>query len=183
MLTKEMHKQEVEKELEGKGDFVKIDYLNRYLKLMPPLEMRKFAYLKLAEIYDKKGMFSESANAYKNASSNTMVIREKLDYFVEEAKSYAKSLDFVGVDKAIKSAFSEANSIQREEINQKIKIFYKEYAQELEKQVKRNAASRVYERLLKMSLSGNEKEEIKRKLKALYEKLGKVREIKFLEGI
>ena len=51
MLEKGMHKQDIDLVLEGKGDFIKIDYLNRYLKKMPPLEMRKYAYLKLAEIY------------------------------------------------------------------------------------------------------------------------------------
>ena len=37
MLDKNMSKSEIEKELKGKGDFVQIDYLTRFLEKKPPL--------------------------------------------------------------------------------------------------------------------------------------------------
>ncbi|MCA9487566.1 MAG: hypothetical protein KC516_01240 [Nanoarchaeota archaeon] len=183
MLTKEMHKPDVEKELEGKGDFVKIDYLNRYLKLMPPMEMRKFAHLKLVEIYEKKKMFSELASAYRNAANNSTIFREKVEFYGEEAKAHVKKLDFIEADKAIKRAAAEGTKAQVMEMIEGVRNFYKEYAIELEKQLKRNQASKIYEKLLKMNIPLEEKEEIKAKLKNLYEKLGKTNEIKWLEGI
>ncbi len=178
-----MHKLDIEKFLSEKGDFMQIDYLNRYLKLIPPIEMRKFAYLKLAEIYEKKKMFNDVAKSFRNVAMNSVIFREKIKYFVEEAKAQIKNLDFIEVDKAVKRAFSEANSIQRKEINEEIKAFYKIHAEELERQLKRNQASKTYEKLLKMDLTEEEIFEIKEKLKELYEKLGKVRESKLLEGI
>jgi len=182
MLTKNMLKNEVDEVLSDKGDFVKIDYLNKYLNLTPPIEMRKFAYLKLAEIYENRRMFDDAAKSYRIAGMNSIIFREKIKYFVLEAKTYIKKLNFAGADKAIKRALSEATLEQRKEIVEEIKSFYREIAGELEKNLKRNQASQIYEKLLKLNISDEEKEEIKEKLKALYEKLGKVREIKFLES-
>lgn len=178
-----MHKKDVEEFLEGKGEFMKIDHLDRYLKLMPPIEMRKFAYLKLAEIYGKRNMLEDVAQAYRNAAINSTIFREKIEYFVEEAKAHIKKLDFAEADKAIKRALSEATVEQRKKIVDDLKIFYRTIAEELEKDLKRNQASKIYEKILKMNISDEEKEEIKEKLKELYEKLGKVREMKMLEGI
>lgn len=178
-----MRKLEVEKELEGKGDFVQIDYLNKYLKLTPLIEMRKFAYLKLAQIYKGKSMYFDAAKAFRNAAMNSILFREKTKYFVEEAKAYIKKLEFIEADKAMKRAFSEANTFQRKEISKEIKAFYKVYGEELEKQLKRNQASKIYEKLLRMNLSEEEKNDIKTKLKDLYEKLGKSNESKWLEGV
>jgi len=183
MLTKNMHKNEVEEFLADKGEFMQIDHLNQYLKLMPPIEMRKFAYLKLAEIYSKKRMYGESAKTYRNVAMNCALFREKIKYFVEEAKEYIRKSDFIEADKASKRALSEATIEQRKEIAQDILAFYKEIAQELEDDLKRNQASKVYEKLLKMNISDEEKEEIKEKLKELYERLGRIREIKMLDGV
>ena len=178
-----MLKNEVEEFLKEKGEFMQIDYLNNYLKLMPPIEMRKFAYIKLAEIYNKKKMFAESAKAYRNVAMNSTIFREKIKYFIEEAKEYIRKGEFIDADKAIKRALTESTIDQRKQITKEIIIFYKEIAQELENGLKRNQASRIYEKILKFDLSEQEKLEIKEKLKKLYEKLGKVRESRLLEGI
>lgn len=183
MLTKNMHKNEVEEFLKGKGDFIQIDNLNRYLKLMPPIDMRKFAYLKLAEIYEKKKMFEDLVKSYRNAAMNSTIFREKIEYFVEEAKAHIRKIDFIEADKAIKRAFSEATIEQKKKIVEEIRAFYKKTAKEFEKELKRNQASKVYEKLLKMNVSDEEKQEIKEKLKELYGRLGKVREIKLLESV
>ena len=178
-----MHKKDIEEFLADKGEFMQIDHLNNYLKLTPPIEMRKFAYLKLAEIYNKKKMFIESAKAYKNVATNCVLFREKIKYFVEESKEYIRKGEFIDSDKAAKRALSEATAEQRKQIAEDIKIFYKTLAEELETELKRNQASKVYEKMLKMNFSDEEKEEIKEKLKGLYEKLGKIREMKMLDGI
>jgi len=183
MLTKNMHKDEVEEFLKGKGDFIQIDNLNHYLKLMPPIDMKKFAYLKLTEIYRRKNMFEDVAKSYRNAAMNSTIFREKIEYFVEETKAHIRKVDFMEADKAIKRAFSEATMEQKKKISEEIKEFYKKVASEFEKELKRNQASRIYEKMLKLNFSDQEKTEIKTKLIKLYEKLGKVREIKMLEGI
>jgi tetratricopeptide (TPR) repeat protein len=182
MLTKNMHKKDIEEALEGKGDFVQIDYLNKYLKEMPPLEMRKFASLKLAEIYLKKEMFIDAAKMLRNIGINSLTFKDKQEYYFKEAKTYILAGKFEEADKALKRALMEANSREKQEIYKKMIEFYKEVGEKLEKGLKREKASKIYEKLLQMKISKEEKEEFKEKLLNLYEKLGKRKEADFLKG-
>ena len=177
-----MRKREIEEALEGQGDFVKIDHLTRYLKEIPPLEMRRFAYSKLAEIYEVRRMYFDAAKAYKNMAINSTIYREKIMYYVKEAESYIQAGEFNEADKAMKSALSEANEKQRVQIYRDLKQFYKEHAESLEREFKKNNALKVYEKLLTMNLSEEEEKEVREKLLELYEKLGKIKEIKILKG-
>ncbi len=178
-----MHKKDIEETLEGKGDFVQIDYLNKYLKEMPPLEMRKFASLKLAGIYLKKEMFIDTAKMFRNVGINSLTFKDKQNYYLKEAKSYIMANKFEESDKALKRALIEANSREKEEIYSKIIEFYKEVGEKLAEKLKREKSSKIYEKLLRMKVSDEEKEIIKGKLLDLYEKLGKRKEIDFLRSM
>ena len=178
-----MRKTEIEKILEGKGDFVKIDYLTRFLKQMPPLEMRKFAYSKLVEIYDIRKMYSDSAECYRNLAINSVTFKDKAKYFIGEAKAHIRGFHFEEADRALKRDLSESNSGEKKEIYSQIISFYKEYAQNLEKNIKNNNAVKVYEKVYRMHLKEEDKEEIKLKLISLYERLGKTNEIKLIESV
>ena len=182
MLTKDMRKTEIESFLNGKGEFIQIDYLNRYLKLMPPIEMRKFAYLKLAEIYGQKRMFFDAAKAYKEVGNNCLNTKEKVGYCIKEAESYLKAGEFFEADKSIKKAILQAEVREKTEIASTFKQFCKEYAENLVKDFKSSQATKLYEKMLTMNLTETEKKEIKERLMNLYEKLGKFNEAKHLRG-
>ena len=128
-------------------------------------------------------MFTQAARAYRNASMNCTIFREKVNCLIEEAKRYIKATEFIESDKAVKIALSEATFEQKKQIAEDIKAFYRKVAEEFEKQMKRNQASKIYEKMLKMNFSEEEKQKIKLKLKELYEKLWKIKQIRFLEGI
>lgn len=183
MLTKGMRKKEIEEVLEGKGEFVKIDYLNRYLKLMPPIEMRKFAYLKLAQVYLNKGMFTEAAKMYKNISINSLIFREKRENYLRESKAYILAGKFEESDKALKRAMGEGNSREKTECHKTIIDFYKKEAEEMGKQKKPGSQMKIYEKLIRMRISDSEKEEVKEKLLKIYDKLGKRKEYNFLKSL
>lgn len=182
MLTKDMHKPEIEAELEGKGDFVKIDYLNRYLKETPPIEMRKFAYLKLAEVYLEKDMFIDAANAFKNAAVNSITFREKQENYLREAKAFVSALKFDESDKALRKALNEANQKEKREIYEKLVEFYKKEIDKLEKNDKPGQLTKLYEKFLKLKVNDEDKEEVKEKLLNLYERLGKIKEARILRS-
>ncbi len=177
-----MHKNEVLEALEGKGDFVQIDYLTRYLRIMPPLEMRKFASLKLAEIYFRKEMFIDAAKMFRNVGMNSLTFKDKQESYLKEAKTYILAGKFEDSDKALKRALTEANSREKQELYNKIVAFYMEIGEKYDKNLKREKASKIYEKLYRMRLSDEEKEVIKEKLLDLYEKLGKRAEADFLKG-
>lgn len=175
-----MHKEDIERALDGKGDFIQIDYLNRYLKLNPPIEMRKFAHLKLADIYMAKEMFTDAGIAYRNAAINSVPFREKRKFYIEEAKAEILGLKFEKSDKALKRAFDEANVRERREMYDEIIRFYKDTGKKALKHGKPGRALKIYEKLYRMKISDSDKELVKEKLVQLYEKLGMREELEFL---
>lgn len=183
MLTKDMHKQDIDNFLEGKGDFVKIDHLTRYIKFMPPIEMRKYAYLKLAEVFTKKEMFVDAAGAFRNAAVNSVAFREKQENYLNEAKAYISGGKFDESDKALKRAMDEGNQKEKDRLYSEILEYYRNEVKNLKARGKHGHIVKVYEKMIRMKFPEGEKEEIKGELLNLYEKLGKVKEYKTLRGI
>jgi len=183
MLNKYMRKKEVEEVLEGKGDFVKIDYLMKYLKETPPLEMRKFAYLKLAEIYLYKEMFIDAARMYRNIAINSLTFREKKENYLKESKAYVLAGKFEESDKALRRTMDEGNVKEKKEAYKVLIDFYIKEGENLKKNKKPGQLTKLYEKLIRMKLEDSEKEEVKGKLLELYEKLGKREEYNSLKGI
>ena len=54
MLTKEMTKVDIEKEISKQGDFVQIDNITRFLKTNPATDIKRFLYTKLIDIYQRR---------------------------------------------------------------------------------------------------------------------------------
>jgi tetratricopeptide (TPR) repeat protein len=173
MLDKDMSKGEIEKELKGKGDFVQIDYLTNFINIKPPISIKKFALLKLIEIYESKKMYNDVARAYEQLAINALSFSERTDFFVKEAEYYIKAGYFEKADIAMRRAMELSTIIKKTEIYNRIKEFYKKQAELSERESKRNNAVKAYEKLLIMRISENEREEIKSKLLNLYESLGK----------
>ncbi|HUW43803.1 MAG TPA: hypothetical protein VMV95_02500 [Bacillota bacterium] len=181
MLKAGMTKSEIEGELAGKGDFVQIDSLTNFLNEPLSMGIKKFVFLKLAELYEKTSMLKEAAKNYNNAAMVSIPFSEKMKYFVKEAELYISAGDFEKAEGAQKKAISEANSIEREEIYFTIKEFYKKEAETYEKNLKRAHAARVYEKLLEIRISDLERKEIREKLMGIYDKLGKTKEYLILK--
>ena len=183
MLQKEMKKTEILEELEGLGDFARINYLNRYLELMPPIHMRRFAYIKLAEIYNKRGMFKDAAKMMRNVAINVSYPEKKQEYHLKESKLYILAGLYDESSQALKKAFSEGNLIQQRKLAEEIRKFYLKVAQKLEKENKLSQTSKIYEKMLKLGFTKEEKQKFKEKLLDLYTKLGKRKEYAILKGM
>lgn len=181
MLDREMSKHEIEKELEGKGDFVKIDYLTRLLSQDPSLHIKKFIYHRLKNIYEEKNMFIDAAKMYDGLADLSIGFSEKVKYLVEETEMFIKAGRFEDADNSMRKAMIEANMTERTEIYWEIKNFYKKQAEIYENDLKRNHAAKIYEKLLEMKITDLERRKIKTKLLELYEKLGKFKEHSILE--
>ncbi len=172
-----MTKAEIEIELQKKGDYVKIDYLTRLLEEKQlPIDRKKFVWLKLAEIYEQKGMLIEAGKMYNNIAVNSIILNDKTQNHIKEAEMYVKGGAFEYVDEAVRKALAEAHGSERVDIQNKVRDFYKKQAEFYEKQKKRSNAMKVYEKLLQTNISNDEKQEINVKLMSLYEQLGKVKE-------
>jgi tetratricopeptide (TPR) repeat protein len=176
-----MTKSEIEQFLQGKGDYVQIDHLGRFLKEPMALETKKFVFLKLAGLYEKAKMFDEAAKMYDNAAGLSIAFVEKIKHYMKETEFYAKLGAFDRVEQAMKKAMTQANFREQEEIRISVKMFYKEQAKVCEAELRRNQATRFYEKILEMRISEQERAEIGGKLLELYKSLGKIHEYRALE--
>lgn len=176
MLRKEMTKVEIEKELQGKGDYVLIDNITRFLKENLPIDMKKFVYIKLIEIYEKRSMFSEAGDAYERLIEVSLNPSDKIIYLTKETEDYIKAGFFDKADLAMRKVLSEAKINERTKISNSIKDFYKSQAQAYEKDRRRNRAIKTYEKILTLNILDVEKNDINKKLLELYNETGMIKE-------
>jgi len=177
-----MTKSEIEKELAGKGDYVQIDYLTRFLKEPLSMDMKKFAYLKLADIYEKVDMLKDAAKNYESVSTFSVTFVEKIKHFMRAAELCIRAAEFDKAEESMKKAMAEANSMQRNEIYSTMKNLYKQQAETFEKNSKKIHAVKAYEKLIEMKISNPERIELKEKLLNLYEQLGRRKEYFLLKS-
>lgn len=174
-LTKEMTKSEIEKEISKWGDYVQIDNLTRFLKTNPgiPIDTKRFINQKLGEVYEKRGMFFDSAISYEKVGEACVLRPEKIKNFLKAVNNYIKSGYFDRADETARKCLRESSSQERAEILKSLKESYKNEADRGLKENKRSSAIKVYERMLEMAtIPIKEKEEIKEKLLKLYLTLG-----------
>src|SRR3972149_6323145 len=114
MLKPEMTKSEIERDLQGKGNFVQIDHLNRFLKdHQLSMDTKKFIFLKLASLYENSKLFGEAAKMYDNAASISLTFSEKIKHYTKAAETHVKLGAFDRVEESVRKAMSEANSRER----------------------------------------------------------------------
>ena len=175
MLKKEMSKSEVEKELEGKGDYVQIDSLRRFLKENLPLDVKKFSLLKLVLIYEGRKMFSEAADLYGKLGEISMNLTERSGYLIKQVEDYIRSGFFDMADLVMNKLLSETVKFtDKVKVTASIIDFYKKQAEIYEKERRRSKAVEVYEKLLTMKISDVEKDLVNKKLMDLYKTLGMI---------
>lgn len=175
-LDKNMQKHEIEEVLNRKGDFVQIDYLTDLLEQNPPLEIKQFTYERLAELYEKKGLYVEAGKMLENKALASTKFKEIVEEYKKASRLYLRGGDFDKSDKAMKKAIAEASESEKKQIYEEVKEFYREQAQEYERLRKRKNAATVYEKLMEMNISDEEREQIKNKLLDIYDKLGRVQD-------
>lgn len=180
-LDKNMQKHEIEEILQKKGDFVQIDYLSELLEQNPPLEIKQFAYEKLAELFGKKGLYSEAGKMYENRALSSVKFKEIITDYMKASKVYLKGGEFDRAEKAMKKAMAEASESEKKQIYEEFKNYLKEQGEQYEKIKKRKNAATVYEKLMEINLSDEERKEIKEKLLKIYENLGRVQDYFSLE--
>jgi tetratricopeptide (TPR) repeat protein len=174
MLRKEMTKLDIEKELNGQGDYVQIDNITRFIKENPAIDIKRFVYLKLAGIYERRNMFADAAEVYMKLIEISLVEKDKVNYLTKSTENYIKAGFFDKADATLKKALSEASVMERGKISISIKEFYKSQAQLYEKEKRRTKAVQTYEKMLAMNYSDLEKKDISQKLLTLYKELGQV---------
>ncbi len=174
MLRKEMTKVEIERELQGKGDYVLIDNITRFLKENLPMDMKKFLYLKLTDIYQRRNMFPDAAEIFNKLTEISLNPADRVNHLMKETECFIKAGFFDRADLAMRRVVGEVNSKEGKKITDSIKEFYKNQAKIYEKEKRRNKAAQTYEKILTMNLLVPERDEINKKLLGLYKELGMI---------
>ena len=176
MLDKKMTKVEIERELKSQGDYVQIDNITRFLKQNPPLDIKKFLYAILIEIYDRRKMFAEAADTCGKLIEIIMNPDEKSVCLKKEVEFYIKAGFFDKADAVFRRALSEIKPNERPKLSLEIREFYKRQADSYEKEKRRSLAVKTYEKILTLDIPEFEKKEVNEKLIKLYKELGMVGE-------
>lgn len=167
---------EIQKKLDGMGDYVKMSYLQRALKSGLDFETKKFVFLKLAEIYDKKKMFLEAAKCMKSAADINTTFVGKIKDFMSAVELYIKAGDYLEADRLFGQTLALGNSREKSEMKSMLKNFYLDQAKLYINYDKRNQAKKAFEKVLTLDLEIGERNEVQKSLLELYEKLGNIRE-------
>ena len=171
-----MTKVEIEKELKNQGDYVQIDNITRFLKQNPALDVKKFLFAILIQIYDRRKMFAEAADTCGKLIEIIMNPDEKSVCLKKEVEFYIKAGFFDKADAVFRRALSEIKPNERPKLSLEIREFYKRQADSYEKEKRRSLAVKTYEKILTLDIPEFEKKEVNEKLIKLYKELGMVGE-------
>jgi len=159
------------------GDMVKIEYLENCTKQPLANDVKRFCYLKLAELYASKLMFKTAAKNMDLAGECATTYKDKVSYFMKEIEYLMKDEDYLFIEKAFKKALNCTTTSEKKALEAQLKKAFINRAEEYEKRGKRNAAIKVYEKFCEMHYTTqDEKKEVMARLADLYSKTGKVRE-------
>jgi tetratricopeptide (TPR) repeat protein len=159
------------------GDMVKIEYLENCLKQPLPNDVKRFCFIKLAELYASKLMFKPAAKNMDFAGECATTYKDKVSYFMKEIEYLMKDEDYLFVEKAFKKALAASTTSEKKTLVVQLKRTFITRAEEYEKRGKRNSAIKVYEKFCEMhSTTQEERVEIMKRLADLYSKTGKIRE-------
>ncbi|MBS3065671.1 hypothetical protein J4229_01355 [Candidatus Pacearchaeota archaeon] len=174
--TRVVTKRELEERLKNAGDYVKMDLLSSALKKQLDFDTKKFVLFKLAEIYETRKMFSEAAKMMRNAAEINATYEGKMNDFMKSCNLFIKGGSFAEGEVSFVKAMGCATELQKARLKTAKKEAYKAQAKEYLARQRRSHAMEVYEKILSLELTPDEKKEAQTTLLGLYEKLGKVKE-------
>ncbi|MFA6022504.1 MAG: hypothetical protein WC781_00275 [Candidatus Pacearchaeota archaeon] len=167
---------QIEEGLKNKGDFVKLDVLNRYLQQADSLDIKKFILLKLVDIYQDRNFLLDAAKHLDAAADLVITYREKIDLYMKETELYVKLGQFDLADRIYQKAYAYGNMREKAETQAKYIDYYIFQAKSNEKEQKHRKAVEIYEKLYSMPQADEKRMEFKNKLLELYGKLGRIRD-------
>lgn len=169
-------RREIEEKLGSVGDYVKMDYLQRCLKMQLDFDTRKYVLTTLSVIYESRKMYLEAGKLMRAAAEINATFEAKMNDFIKSMELYIRAGNYEEADISFSKAIACASDPQKLRIKDKRKLMYKEAAKDYMIKDKRKHAMEAYEKLMEMELQPEEKQEVKQNLMKLYEKLGKIKE-------
>lgn len=174
MEKRDVNRKEIEAKLASVGDYVKMDYLQKCLKMQMDFDTRKFVLIKLAGVYESRKMYLEAARLIRISADINTTFDSKINDFVKSMELFVKGGNYSEAEISLTKALGTANERQKATIKIRAKEAYKAQAKDFLSRDKRKHALETYEKLNGMDLNPIEKKEVQDQLLFLYNKLGKV---------
>jgi tetratricopeptide (TPR) repeat protein len=176
MEKRSVTRKEIEDKLASVGDYVKMDYLQRCLKMQIDFDTRRYVLTRLAAIYESRKMYLEAARLIRIAADINTTYEGKASDFIRSADLFIRGGNFSEADISVSKALATANDRQKIAIKIKVKEAYKTQAREFMSKDKRKHALETYEKIVSMDLDPLEKKETQQQLLFLYDRLGMILE-------
>jgi len=182
MQVSERTKLEMAAKAAGMSDFLRMEYLERCLQTSRDPTILKFCYFELAKLYEARVMYADAIKYLNKLQALVSFGTDKLKLYEKEIELLMKSGNYERVGEVYRSALKVASSeVESMNLRRKIVKLYQLEAQKFESAHKHLALLKVYERLIPL-LTDNDRNETKKKLFVVYQKLGKVKESIALEN-
>jgi len=175
-------KNEIEEAIRGKDDFIKINYLQRFLREADNLETKKFILLHLAGISESRGMWGEAIRNIAAAGDISVTFREKIEFYMKEAELHIKLGKFDLAERAFQKSHSYGNSQEKMQMKAQYIELYRMQARIAEESEKHRKAIEIYEKLFSVTVNEAKRVETREKLADLYERVGRMGDARRMRG-
>ena len=183
LLKKEMNKGEIEKELNGKGDYVQIDTIRRFLKENPSPRFEEICLCQACRDLRKKDDVSAGSGDIQQIGGDDKYLWDKMKFLIQETGNYIHGGYFEMADSITNKIIADIKPMEKTNTLNIIKDFYKTQAMIFEKEKRKSKAVEVYEKMITLkTLSDAEKTDVNNKLLRLYNHLGLVAKFLSLKG-
>ena len=172
----ERTRSEIDAKIKNMGEYVKMSYLQRAAKSQLDYDTRRFVLLELAKIYEQKSMFLDAAKAIRAAADITTTFKDKISQFMKSVEFNIRGNGFAEAERLFQQALALGNDREKWEMKQAYKRYHFGQAQSYLKADRRNNAKEIFQKMLLLDLTAEEKTQVQTILLDLYYKLGNVRE-------
>ena len=149
------------------SDEKRIEWLEKISERPLDKETKKFVFILIAKLYEKKQMFNSALNYYSMASSLVEKFKEAIPLALKIAQLYVRLFNFSYAEDYLRKALSFASSKEQGKIKEAYFNFYLEEAKAYEARKRYRKAIKFYEYLANKDIN---KLEMLNKIAELYDK-------------
>lgn len=175
MQVLEKKREDIEARAKRMSDFLKMEYLESCVKKNLDVNVGRYCYRELANLYEQKLMFPEAVKNISKFRELCLDGKEKISALLKETELLIKAGLYSEANYTFKKTLESANESEKYEIKRKVIEFYQQQVKKFESGNYNSSALKVYEVLVNLVVDA-EKIEIKKKILNLYQRLGKVKE-------
>jgi hypothetical protein len=125
MRVRENTRKEIEQKFLEMNDYLKMEYLKDCLKNQLDFDTKKFVLVKLAGLYETKGMLLEAGRMMRAAGEINTSISAKVTDFVKAVELFIRGGDFDSADAIKKKAVAISPLDKQAEIEKMVREYYK----------------------------------------------------------